>query len=366
MKILHTEASNGWGGQEIRILREAIGLRERGHDVSFAICHGARLTEAAKDNGFAVEEVSFDRRDALRSVPTLRRLLQAKGIDVVNTHSSLDAWMAGVTARTCGVKVLRTRHLSAPIRAGLNSKLLYRWLADGVATTCQSVADVIRRQAAVSEVRCQSIPTGIDPTEITSTREDGTAFRRKFGIRPDDIVIGTLCIIRSWKGIGDLLEAAKLLQHDPRIKWLVVGNGPCEEMFQKQCRESGLEGKVIFTGRVSPPYDALQAMDIFSLLSTGNEGVSQASLQAAYLGLPLVTTRVGGLPEVCIDHITGHTVDAHAPKQVAEAVLRLVNNQRERSQMGQEARKLVEKHFLWDCTLDRMEEMLERISIQQA
>lgn len=107
-------------------------------------------------------------------------------------------------------------------------------------------------------------------------------------------------------------------------------------------------------------------MDIFTLLSTGNEGVSQASLQAAYLRKPLITTRTGGLPEVCKDHITGYTVDCKAPEQVASAVLKLANDKRDRAAMGVAARELVDKHFLWEGTLDEMEAMLARIAGQVA
>ncbi|MCB1134930.1 MAG: glycosyltransferase family 4 protein, partial [Chlamydiia bacterium] len=95
----------------------------------------------------------------------------------------------------------------------------------------------------------------------------------------------------------------------------------------------------------------------FALLSTANEGVSQASLQAAYLGLPLITTRVGGLPEVCVDDMTGYTVDRLNPEQVARAVTALMEHSPLRERLGRHAKELVEDRYLWKGTLDGVESM---------
>jgi glycosyltransferase involved in cell wall biosynthesis len=103
------------------------------------------------------------------------------------------------------------------------------------------------------------------------------------------------------------------------------------------------------------PFDAIAAFDIFALLSTAHEGISQASLQAAYLEKPLITTPVGGLPEVCLDGKTGLIVPPFAPKEIAEAVIKLMDAAETRREMGIEARKLVENRFLFEHTLNGME-----------
>ena len=103
-------------------------------------------------------------------------------------------------------------------------------------------------------------------------------------------------------------------------------------------------------------------MDIFTLLSTGHEGISQASLQASWLKKPLITTTIGGLPEVCIDGVTGLLVPPASPEKVAEAVLKLANDADLRKSMGENARKLVEKNYLFDHTLNAMELMWSELS----
>lgn len=361
MKILHTEASPGWGGQELRILRESEGMRLRGHEVIFAIQKEGGLVQAAREAGFTVYELPFKKAKALTILCSLIKILRRHKIEIINTHSSLDAWVGGMAARLTGRKVIRTRHLSTPIRKGLNSRLLYNTLADVVVTTCEEIVPMICRQAHLSSERCLSIPTGVDPSKITCEKEDIEAFRKKWGIASNETVAGTLCILRGWKGVSDLLHAAKILKETPHLKWMIVGGGVSETHFLQEWKELGLEEKVIFTGHLSPPYTALAAMDIFLLLSWANEGVSQASLQAGWLKKPLITTPIGGLPEVCIDGKTGIQVPVRAPQEVAAAVKQLLEAPSLRAHMGEEAHKLVEEKFTLQHTLDEMERVYYQV-----
>lgn len=357
MKILHTEASPGWGGQELRILREAEGMRSRGHDVILIVQKGGGLVLPARKAGFTVYEASFKKMSALSLLFFIVRIILRHHIDIVNTHSSLDAWIGGLAARLTRRKVIRTRHLSTPIRKGFNSRLLYNTLADVVVTTCEAVVPLIRCQAHLPQTRCLSIPTGVDPSAIICSKEEVEAFRKRWNISSEEILVGTLCVLRGWKGVSDLLKAASLLREVPHLKWIVVGGGVSEAYFHEEWKKLHLEQNVIFTGHLSPPYAALAAMDIFLLLSWANEGVSQASLQAAWLQKPLITTPIGGLPEVCLPGKTGIQVNPHAPNEVAEAVKSLLQDPVKRGMMGKEARKLVEQKFTLAHTLDAMEKV---------
>ncbi|MBS0604742.1 MAG: glycosyltransferase family 4 protein [Verrucomicrobia bacterium] len=356
MRILHTESSKGWGGQEIRILREAEGMRKRGHEVFLAVNAGGGLVQRAKEAGFIVYELPFTKPSAFKTIYALVQICKAHNIDLINTHSSLDAWIGGIAARIAGKKVIRTRHLSTPIRKGLNSRLLYKSLADFVVTTSSPILSTIGKQAGLSPYRLQCIPTGIDPHNLKADLMKAAEFRASLGVGPSDILVGTACFVRSWKGIHDLLAAAAMLKDRKEIKWVVVGGGHVDD-YRSKVPELGLEGIVTFTGHLEAPYSAIRAMDIFVLLSTAHEGVSQASLQAAYLERPLVTTTVGGLPEVCLDGITGFVVPPFSPEAVAKAVSRLADNPALRKQFGAQGRHLVEERFTLNHTLDEMEKV---------
>jgi glycosyltransferase involved in cell wall biosynthesis len=340
----------------MRILNEAIGMRARGHTILFAISPHALLTKKAREKGFHVEEIPLQLRNFYVSLYRLAKLIRKEKVDIVNTHSSSDAWLGGVAARMTGRKVIRTRHLSTPIRKGLNSIALYNWLSDYTVTTCKQVADKIVRQARLAQARCSSIPTGVDPQKLNVSEEDVKKFKNKWGLEPQDFVVGTTCVLRSWKGIPTLLKAAHELKDIPHLKWLIVGSGHAEAGLKKMTSELGLDKQVIFTGHLDNPYTAIAAMDIFSLLSTAHEGVSQSTLQAAYLKKPLITTTVGGLPEICLNDQTGFQIVGNTNSQdVSKYVMKLNKDTSLKQRMGQQAQDLVLSKFTFDKMLDQME-----------
>ncbi|OGN68863.1 MAG: hypothetical protein A3I15_00315 [Chlamydiae bacterium RIFCSPLOWO2_02_FULL_49_12] len=360
MRILHTESSSGWGGQEIRILTEAEGMRMRGHEIVFAVSQGGGLALQARKKGFIVYEVSFKKRALFKTLLLLLQLMRRHEIQLVNTHSSCDAWMGGCAALLMRKKIIRTRHLSTSIRKGLNSLLLYRLLADYVVTTSSCVIPLICKQAKRKPEHCVCIPTGIDPLLVKANEEEVLRFRASLGVMDEDFLVGTACFVRSWKGIFDFLKAAHSLREEKHLKWIIVGGGYLRE-YQRVAEEMGLGSAVIFTGHLDAPYAALAAMDLFALLSTANEGISQAALQAAYLKRPLITTPIGGLPEVCKDQQTGMIIPPRAPKEFAKAVLLLKNNSLLREEMGRKGRKLVEERFMRKQMLDNLEEVYAKL-----
>jgi glycosyltransferase involved in cell wall biosynthesis len=365
LSILHTEASLGWGGQERRILLEAEGMRERGHTVILAVAPGGILIEKGRSKGFLVYEVDFRRFAWPVALGRLLQLIRRFQIDVVNTHSSLDSWIGGIAARIARRAVVRTRHLSTSVKGGLNSRILYGWLADYVVTTCASIIPQLAAQSRKPLSQFQSVATGVDPQAIQATEQDAATFRRDWGLADTDFVVGTVCVMRSWKGINDFLEAAALLRDEPNLRWVIVGGGH-DARHRKRSFELALQDKVVFTGPLEPPYAAMKAFDLFALLSTANEGVSQSVLQAAFLGKPLLTTPVGGLPEVCLDGKTGVLVPVSSPEEIAKQVTRLKANPEFARGMGRLARDRVLTEFTRKHTLDAMERictsLLERIS----
>jgi len=216
MRILHLEASPGWGGQEMRILSEAEGMRERGHTVIFVVMHGAELGKQARAKNFVVYECNFHKPGWFITLPKLVWYCTKHKIDVVNTHSSLDAWIGGIAARIAGKKIVRTRHLSTAVKPGWNSRLVYGKLADFVVTTCAGIIGPIAQQSGKPTKLFRSIATGINPDKIRAAEP----FRA--GFQPTDFLVGTACFMRSWKGIDDLLYAANLLRHVPDLKWLII------------------------------------------------------------------------------------------------------------------------------------------------
>jgi hypothetical protein len=163
MKIVHTEASCGWGGQEIRILSEAAGMIERGHQVQLLCPAEARIFSEAPRSGVPVTALPIGRKK-LSGVLALRRWLKANPVDVINTHSSSDAWLAALAC--LGWKdappIVRTRHISAPIPNNGPTRWMYTKATRHIATTGEKLRQTLHRDNGYPLERLTSVPTGID------------------------------------------------------------------------------------------------------------------------------------------------------------------------------------------------------------
>src|SRR5258705_7086886 len=113
--VLHTEASRGFGGQEIRILAESRWLATHGWRALIAAQPGTRLLAEAERAGVPAVAVRMRGPWSLPAVAALRRVIRANDVAVVHTHSSVDAWGAGLAARSLGVPPVRSRHVTIPI-----------------------------------------------------------------------------------------------------------------------------------------------------------------------------------------------------------------------------------------------------------
>ncbi|NGX34565.1 MAG: N-acetyl-alpha-D-glucosaminyl L-malate synthase [Candidatus Anoxychlamydiales bacterium] len=358
LNVLHLEASPGWGGQEMRILKESSGMKKLGFRIIIGVEKKGGLIEKAKKEKFLTYEIRFKKIFWIFSFFKLLYIMKKHKIDILNTHSSSDAWLGGIVAKFLKIPIIRTRHLSTPIKKGLNSKLLYGYLADFVVTTCKDAADKIIKQTKKDPKKCRSIPTGVNFEKIKVDPQDSIKFKKDFNIKESDFLVGTACFMRSWKGIDDFLKAAKILENEKNIKFLIIGGGH-KDSYIKMAKDMNLKN-VIFTDHLENPFPAINALDIFALLSTAHEGVSQASLQAIFLQKPIIATKTGGLKEVCIDKKTGIQVPIFSSKKVAEAIIKLQKDDKLRKELAKNAKELALK-FSQDNMIIEMKKVYESI-----
>ncbi len=353
MRILHTEASCGWGGQEIRILEEAKGLAARGHEVTLACPSAAHIYVEAPRYGVPVAALPIARRN-LGGMFALRRHLAQLRPDVVNTHSSTDSWLAALACATLrhGPPIVRTRHISAPIPKNPASRWLYGGAVRHVVTAGEALRRQLIEEAGVLPDRVTSVPTGIDIARFSPG--DKRAARHALGLDPDGPIAGIVATLRSWKGHMYLLEAfAKLVRSDARL--LVIGEGPMRGPIEAKITELQLGNSVRLVGQQDRPEDWLRSLDIFCLPSYANEGVPQAILQAMMTGLPVVTTPVGAILEAVSDGETALVVPPRDAAALAGAIDRLMQNPDLANRLGHAARGRALERFSRETMLDRME-----------
>ncbi|MCX7166047.1 MAG: glycosyltransferase family 4 protein [Rhodocyclales bacterium] len=359
MKILHTEASCGWGGQEIRILEESRGLIARGHDVTVACPVHARMTAEAARFGVPVVALPIEFK-TLAGFRALRRWLASQAPDVVNTHSSADSWLTGLACATLAnpPTIVRTRHISAPVSANPFNRWLYRQ-AKGVVTTGESLRRHLLDVLELDPARVTSVPTGIDIERFAPA--DKPAAKLALGLNPAQRHLGIVATLRSWKGHLFLLDAFAQLNR-PDLQLLIVGEGPMRGPIEEKVAALGIGGRVTLAGQRSDPEHWLQAMDVFCLPSYANEGVPQAILQAMLCGLPIVTTPVGAILEAVSDGNTALVVPPQDAAALAGAVVRLLDDSVLATRLGDAARRIASADFSREAMLDKMERLFAAVA----
>lgn len=362
MKILHTEASLGWGGQEIRVLTEARGVARLGHDVLLAAPSEARIAAEAARFGVAVETLPIGRKRPA-GVAALRSLLSRHAFDVVNTHSSTDAWLAAIACASIAKAppVVRTRHISAPIPRNAATRWLYRKATHSVVTTGERLRAQVVAEAGVDAARVVSIPTGIELDRFRPG--DRANARAAAGLPASGAIVGIVATLRSWKGHRYLLEAiAAMRQREPDVQLVIVGDGPQRDALETQAARLGLAARVRFAGNQHDVAPWMQSFDLFCLPSYANEGVPQALMQAMACGLAVVSTPVGSIDEIVADGVNGVLVKPEDADALRAAIEGLLGDADRRRALGDAAAATARERFGEMMMVERMLEVFTKAS----
>lgn len=353
LHIVHTEASLGWGGQEIRILSEAVGMLRRGHHVALLAPQEARIFQEAAQHGVPAIALPIGRKN-LRGVLALRKWLRLNSCDVINTHSSTDSWLAALATRLLpkAPAIVRTRHISALIPDNAASRWLYQSATVHIATTGERLRQQLIEHNGFAPQSMTSVPTGIDLARYAPG--DRTAARVQLGLPSDAPIVGIVATLRSWKGHAYLLQAFAALDM-PQARLLIVGDGPQRENLQREIAQLGIEARVLMPGNQQDVVPWLHAMDVFVLPSFANEGVPQALMQAMGCGLPVISTPVGSITEAVSDDHNGRIVPARDAASLRQAIAELLRDPGQRRRLGEAARRTAEEKFGLDLMLDKME-----------
>jgi glycosyltransferase involved in cell wall biosynthesis len=358
LKIVHTEASLGWGGQEIRVIVELREMARRGHETILVAPPSSDIFHRALDMQIRTVPLSMRRFDFFHNVRWLTEFLKDEKVDVINTHSSRDSWLVGFAGRKAKVPlVIKTRHISARISRGWLTRLVYQKLHDYIITTSQSIADDMIHYNGFTVDHISAVPTGVDLSHF-NLHQPALGLRKELGLPADSRLIGMVSVLRSWKGHPDFLQAAIQIKREfPSSYFIIVGEGPRRMHIEQEMLQEDLEEFIFLIGYRDEVPQILRELDVFVLPSYANEGVPQALLQAMAMERPVVATSVGGIPEVVKSGTNGILCEPHDPRSLAAGILRLLRNPAEAHKMALDGHDRVVTEF----SLARMAERLEEI-----
>lgn len=354
LHIVHTESSLGWGGQEMRILSEARGFIQRGHRLTLLTPSSSTIYKAAIKAGIETIDLPLEKK-RLKGVLALRKWLVANQPDVVNTHSSTDSWLVALAKIGLPkIQMVRTRHLSAAVPGNIATRWLYASATRYTVTTGESIRQMLIQDNRFAGDKITAIPTGIDVNRFVPG--DKRLARSKLGLAADEILIGIVATIRTWKGHQYLVDALAEIGNDS-VRLLIVGDGPIKDVVEKQVQDLGLQDKVLMAGQQEDVVPWLQAMDFFVLPSYANEGVPQAVLQAMLCEKAIITTDAGSISEAVENEKSGLIVAKKSSQAIADALQRLITDPDLCKRLGRQARLSAAANYSFEGMLDKMEKI---------
>ena len=353
VKVLHVIESLEFGGAEKVVVDLANALVAR---VPVGICCVKRLGElrAALDARIAVYCLDKQEGNDFRLPRRLARLAADEGYDVVHSHA-WGVFLEPALARTRVaprrlVHTVHGQYLTYP--PGRMSKLkrrfrraLERWLApryDAIVAVSGSVRDYVRRDLRIGEPRLVMIHNGIRAQEsVAVARADGAL---------TFITVGRLAEV---KNQVLMLEAfARVAREHAGARLRIIGDGPERGALEAQVRRLGLDGRVELLG-FRGDIEALLAEAHVFLMSSHYEGISIAILEAMRARLPVVASRVGGVPDTVADGRSGILFADGDEEGMAEAMGRLARSRSERESMGEEGFRRLRDEFSIESTVDK-------------
>lgn len=272
--------------------------------------------------------------------------------EVVSAHSATDAWLAALALLAMGrpFPLVLTRHDSEPVPRNAPTRWLHTRAAARIVTTGEALKRELVERNGYSEVRIDSVPTGMDPLRFRPG-ERGEA-RGRLGLPRDTALVGIVAGLRPYKGHRYLLEALAGL---PGIGLVIVGDGTERAQLEAHADRLGLRDRTWFAGWQLDVLPWLQALDVFALPATDHEGVPQSLVQAMLAGLPCVSTASGGIPEIARHGDTALVVPPRQAAPLRDAIGKLISDRGLAEALGRNARAHCESRYSAERMLDEME-----------
>lgn len=351
LRVLHVDSERPWRGGERQVLELMRRQRRRGDDPHLAAPGDSALFARARAESFPVHAVAMRGTWDVLAVAALARLHRALRPDIVHWHAARAHALGTLAASIAPVRArILSRRVDFPVRRSLGSRILYARPIDAIAAISEGVRDALIR-SGVDAARIRVIPSGIDLAPFDEPF-DRAAIRGRLGLAETDVLALQVAALAPHKSQTTLLQAmARIRSRHPNLRVWIAGEGPLRTSLAHEHATLELGESVRFLGFREDVTDLLRAADLF-VISSYLEGLGTSILDAMAAGLPVVATRVGGIPEAVVDGETGVLVPPSDPQALGEALSALAGDPERRARLGVEGRRRA-RGFSADRTEER-------------
>jgi len=346
LKIFFLTTHLNSGGITSYLFTLTKGLIKQGHQVTIGSSGGNTVKDFQRIQAQMLalsirtkSELSYKIYFPLRR---LKRYILDNEIDIIHSQTRVTQVMGQLLKRYSQRPYISTCH--GFFKTRLARKLFPCW-GDGVIAISSAVQDHLRSDFHIAKQQIALIESGIDMDDFSLVSEDIKLQRKESLALGQDPLVGIIARLSDVKGQDVLIASfAKVIQQFPRVKLLIVGQGKTDEQLKQMVRAQKLEDYVIFKPVVNNTLAWLHVLDIF-VMPSRQEGLGLSIMEAQAAGLPVIASKVGGIPSLIDDGETGLLVEPENIEDLSQAIVKLLKNKDMSRKIGLSARAKVKTSF---------------------
>ncbi len=359
-----------YGGSGVVASELAMALAARGdeaHVISYALPTRVRLTERLYYHEVVVPRYPLFEYPpySLALATTIVEVARHQGLDLVHVHYAVPNAVSAVLAREIlrpqPLKVVTTLHGTDVTLVGNDPSYLETTRYGIVQSDAVTAVSEALRQVTIEQLGIENdihvVPNFIDPERYE--RAKGSPGARRWA-KPDEKVIVHISNFRPLKRVLDVVAVFERVRRRRPARLLLVGDGPDRHRVEQYCRDHCICDAITFIGNLPVVEEVLVGADLF-LLPSETESFGLAALEALSCEVPVVATRVGGLPEVITDGETGFLRPVGDVEGMAEAALNLLEDNVLRRRFGEAGRAAAVERFNESAIVERYRTIYQQV-----
>jgi glycosyltransferase involved in cell wall biosynthesis len=330
--IIIINSARKWIGEAAHCITLTKGLLDRGYNVVLVCRKGFVLEEKAREQN--IPYYALDMRGNFTGILdlidllSLRKIIKKHNIRLIHCHRGKDHWLSACVRYLFTQKnrpaLVRTRHVTVPVKTHFLNMLLYKYWTDGVIAVSEKASESFYGLPLKS---CPKVIYASVDSEKFNPDKRSKALRREWGVKDsseNEVVIGLIGRLQRIKGQSVFITAAgKILRYIPDARFIIAGKGSERKRkpLLKLAKECGIAENLTILGYVDNIENVAASFDVGVIASLGSEGSSRIAMEYMASGVPVVATNVGGLPEILENGKYGELVPPGDSDKLAMAII---------------------------------------------
>jgi len=370
LSICHVSSGSALGGIKAQVATLLRALSKRPEITLYAIVlQEGRLADELRSVGASVQVVSEQQKSFARVMFECSEFVKSRKIQILHSHNYKENLIALLLSRICKVPhLVRTEHgHPEPYSVIHNPKhwwvlaadrLAARYTRSRIVAVSSDLGEYWKRHADPGRVTV--LRNAVDVERVKSNLSP-TEAKQRLGISGDSFVVGTAARLEGIKRHDLFVATARYLaQKIPKSKFVIAGGGSQKDSLHRLILESDLQDRVALLGERNDVYHVLRAMDVL-LICSDHEGIPMAMLEAMALGVAVVSRKVGGIPEVIRDGVTGLLVPSDHPEELGRACMSIFEKPRWRANITKAACEEIHRQYSADTNAEAMLDLYKSI-----